>query len=235
MLIPKKEGSFTLGPIEYSYFDPVLKDYVQKKLHTVAINVTKSKEEPVEKTAFTPAAAKEEVQLLKRDIAYIKIFPAQFRPKNDFLYKNKPFLLINIFPLFMLAALYLYELYRNRLRTDIRYARSLRARGAASKRLKGAKKIMNKNRVKEFYTEIYKAVIEYIADKLNIPHASITKDSLEERLRNIGIDKEVIEKVKMLFDDCDMARFASARFTNDDMARTLKEAGEVINALERYI
>jgi hypothetical protein len=235
MLIPKKEGGFTLGPIEYSYFDPVLKDYAQKRLHTVAINVTKSKEEPVEKTAFTLSPFKEEVRLLKKDIAYIKIFPAQFRPKNDFLYKNKIFLLINIFPLFILAALYLYELYRNRLRTDIRYARALRAKGAASKRLKGAKKIMNKNMVKEFYSEIYKAVIEYIADKLNIPHASITKDSLEERLKDIEVDKEVIGKVKTLFDDCDMARFASAGFASDDMARTLKQAEEIINALERHI
>jgi hypothetical protein len=235
MLIPKKEGSFTLGPIEYSYFDPALKDYVQKRLRDVPINVTKSKEEPVEKTAFTLSPAKEEIQLLKKDIAYIKIFPAQFRPKNNFLYKNKIFLLINIIPLFMLAALYLYELYRNRLRTDIRYARALRARGAASKRLKVAKKIMHKNMVKEFYSEIYRAVIEYIADKLNIPHASITKDSLEERLKDIEVDKEVIGKVKTLFDDCDMARFASAGFTSDDMERTLKQAEEIINALERYI
>jgi len=235
MIIPKKEGGFTLGPIEYSYFDPVMKDYVQKRLPTVAINVTKSKEEPAEKTAFTLAPSKEEVRLLKKDIAYIKIFPARFRPKNDFLYKNKILLLINIFPLLMLAALYLYELYRNRLRTDIRYARSLRARGAASKRLKLARKIMHKNMVKEFYSEIYRAVIEYIADKLNIPHASITKDSLEERLKDIGVDKEVIGKVKTLFDDCDMARFASAGFTSDDMWRTLKQAEEIINTLERHI
>ena len=235
MLIPKKEGGITLGPIEYIYFDPGLRDYAHKKIDPVTINVTKSKEEPVEKSAFMPAAAKEEVQLFKKDIVYIKIFPAQFRPKNYFLYKNKIFLLINILPFFTLAALYLYALYRNRIKNDIRYARSLRARGAASKRLKGAKKIMNKNMAKEFYTEIYKAVIEYIADKLNIPHPSIIKDSLEGRLTDIGIGKEVINKVKILFDDCDMARFASAGFTSDDMARTMKEAEEIIGALERNI
>ena len=89
--------------------------------------------------------------------------------------------------------------------------------------------------MKEFYAEIYKAVIEYVADKLNIPHPSITKDSLEGRLMDAGIRKEVIDEVKTLFDDCDMARFASARFTGDDMARTIKEAEEIINALERNI
>ena len=235
MFIPKKEGGFTLGPVEYTYFDPVLKDYVHKRLDPAAINVTKSIDVPAEKTVFQPGAAKEEIQLLKRDIAYIKILPSSFRHKNSFLYKNKIFLLINIFPLLILTALYLYELYRNKLKTDIGYARSLRARGAASKRLKGAKKLMNKNMVKEFYTEIYKAVIEYIADKLNIPHASITKDSLEGRLKEIGVTGDIIDKVKMVFDDCDMARFASASFTKEDMARTLEQAESVITNLEKYI
>ncbi|OIO34794.1 MAG: hypothetical protein AUJ70_00235 [Candidatus Omnitrophica bacterium CG1_02_40_15] len=123
----------------------------------------------------------------------------------------------------------------DRLKTDIGYARSLRAKGAASKRLKGAKKLMNKNMVKEFYTEIHRAVIEYIADKLNIPHPSITKDVLESRLKEIGITGATIDGVKRLFDDCDMARFASAGFTKDDMDRTFKEAESIIMNLERHI
>jgi len=235
MIIPKKEGNITLGPIEYTYFDPVLKDYVRKKLAPVTINVTKSKEEPAEKNTFAPAVSQEEIQLLKRDIGYIKTSHAGFRPKNTFLYKNIIFLLINILPFFILVALYLYELYRSRLRTDIGYARSLRARNAASKRLKGARKTINKNMVKEFYTEIYKAVIEYIADKLNIPHPSITKDSLEYKLKEAGVSENIIDKVKTLFDDSDMARFASVRFTKIDMECTYRQAEEIITNLERFI
>jgi len=87
--------------------------------------------------------------------------------------------------------------------------------------------------VKDFYAEIYKAVIEYIGDKLNIPHASITKDALEEKLINRGVDKVMIDKVKDLFDVCDMARFASVKFTKEDMSRTLQEAEYAVTGLER--
>ncbi|PJC48251.1 MAG: hypothetical protein CO035_04480, partial [Candidatus Omnitrophica bacterium CG_4_9_14_0_2_um_filter_42_8] len=136
MVIPKKSGSFAIGPIAYAYFDPVLKDYVYKKLDPIVINATKSKDEPSEKTDSIPlAASKEEVRLLKSDIAYIKTLPPRFSPKDNFLYKNKIFLLMNILPFLILIAVYLFELYKNRLKTDIGYARSLRARGAASKRL----------------------------------------------------------------------------------------------------
>ena len=236
MIIPKKAGSFTIGPVAYAYFDPLLKDYVYKKLDPIVINAAKSKDEPSEKIDLAPpAASKEEVRLLKSDIAHIKTSPARFAPRDNFLYKNKIFLLMNILPLLILIAVYLFEMYRNRLKTDIGYARSLRARGAASKRLKAARRLANKNMVKEFYTEIYKAVIEYIADKLNIPHPSITKDSLEDRLTEIGLAADMIGEVKILFDDCDMARFASAKFTKDDMSRTLKQAEGIVAGLEKYI
>ncbi|MDP2911279.1 MAG: BatD family protein, partial [Candidatus Omnitrophota bacterium] len=235
VIIPKKEGNIAVGQIEYDYFDPVLKDYVRKKLDPVTISVSKSKEDPAEKTISIPGVAKEDVELLKRDIAYIKMISSNFGPRNNFLYKNKVFLLINILPLFILVFLYLYELRRARLRTDVGYARSLRAKSSAAKRLKAARKIMDKNTVKEFYTEIYKAVIEYIADKLNIPHPSITKDLLEAKLLEIKTGREVTEKVKALFDACDMARFASAGFTKDDMHKTLKEAEDIIAGLERRI
>jgi len=89
--------------------------------------------------------------------------------------------------------------------------------------------------VKDFYAEIYKAVIEYIADKLNIPHASITKDALEEKLKETGAAAETVENVKNLFETCDMARFASVNFTRDDMNKTLKEAEQIITSLERFV
>ncbi|MFA5388149.1 MAG: BatD family protein [Candidatus Omnitrophota bacterium] len=231
MIIPGKEEELSIGPIEYSYFDPALKDYVNKRVEAMAVNVTGSKEEP----AAIMRSAPEEVRLLKKDIAHIKLFPTALKSKNRFLYKNKIFLSLNIFPLFILIALYLYTLYVNRLKTDIGYARSLRARGSASKRLKGAKKIMAGNAAGEFYTEIYRAVIEYIADKLNIPHPSITKDLLEYRLKGSGVRDDVIAKVKILFDDCDMARFAPVKFSREDMENTLKEAEGIIMDLERII
>lgn len=236
VIIPKKEGAFTIGPMEYTYFDPVLKEYIKKKLNPVMINALKPKEEPVEKQQFSiPGISKEEVELLKSDICYIKTSSPRFKPREAFLYKNKVFLLFTILPLFLLVFLYIYEWYTKRLRTDIGYARSRRAKGAASKRLKEARKIMHKESVKEFYAEIYKAVIEYIGDKLNIPHPSITKDTLEDRLKYIGADKDIIEKVKVLFDTCDMARFASMRFTKDDMHNSLRDAGLIISGLERVL
>jgi hypothetical protein len=253
VIIPKKAGRFTIGPVEYSYFDPLTKRYVEKKIGPLLINATKSKEDvSAESPVSVMGLTKEEVKLLKQDISYIKTGPVSLRPKSALLYKNKIFLAVNVVPLILLIFFYIYEAHRKRLRTDIGYARSRRARGLASKRLKEAQSIMLKEKVhpvrksplaskqdfssgvKEFYAEIYKAVIEYIADKLNIPHPSITKDLLEEKLKARSIPESVIVKVKELFDICDMARFASGRFSKEDMARTMEEAADIIGEFERF-
>jgi len=236
VVIPKKEGNFTIGPIEYSYFDPVAKKYIEKKISSIAINATASEEPSITETPFpVMGLTKEEVKLLKKDICYIKTSPARLEPRGSFLYKNKGFWLINIATLFILLFLYIYEAHRERMRTDIGYARSRGARRLASRRLKRARNIMAKANVKEFYAEIYRAVIEYIADRLNIPHPSITKDVLEGRLEEKGASKKAVEELKELFDLCDMARFASGNFTKEDMRKTLEEATRVIEDLERVL
>ena len=104
--------------------------------------------------------------------------------------------------------------------------------GQPQKKLKKAKSILAKGDSKEFYAEIYRAVIEYIADKLNIPHPSITKDLLEEKLGQKGFSKDITEELKDLFDTCDMARFAAGRFTKEDLEKSIKEAADIIEGLE---
>lgn len=256
VIIPKRAGSFTLGPVEYSYFDPQEETYIEKRISPIEIQATESDEEaPVEVPLSIPGLTKEEIRLLKKDICHIKGALPDLGARDNFLYKNKMFLLSLIIPLALLVFLYIYELHRQKLMTDIGYARSRRARGAASKRLKKARGVMSKGDVKGFYAEIYKAAIEYIADKLNIPHPSITKDILEERLKEKDISAELIEKLKELFDICDMARFApsevrtkgaalisgdslqtgytSGRFTEEDMKKSIEEAADIIAGLER--
>lgn len=234
VVIPKKPGTFAIGPIRYSYFDPVKKRYVEKNVDPINIISTRSKEQPVpDRAALLPGMTKEEVRLLKKDIAYIKTSVPDFKPKELFFYRNKIFIAFNILPLLLLAFLYVYELQRERLRTDVGYARSRRAKRMAAKRLRSARNKVLKDDAKTFYAEIYQAVIEYIADKLNISHPSITKGTLEQRLMEKGYSAENIEKLKDLFDICDMARFASCRFNKEDMQRSLEEASEIITELEK--
>src|SRR3989338_8144130 len=146
VFVPKNPASLTIGPIRYSYFDPLSRRYIEKATSPISINVTKAKEEekPVSPSFPIQDLTKEEVKLFKKDIGYIKTRLAHLRRGKDLLYKNKIFLLLNIIPLIVLMLLYIYESHRKKLSTDIVYARSRRAKKFASRRLKIAKNIMHK-------------------------------------------------------------------------------------------
>lgn len=234
VIIPKRDGRFEIGPIGYSYFDPIAKRYIKKNIGPIYLDVTESEEAPItESVMLVPGLSKEEVRLLKKDIRYIKTKTPNLQSRHSYLYNSMFSLLIVILPAFLLVFLCFYEFHRERLRQDIGYARSRRAKGMVSRRLKKANRIMDKGDAKIFYAEIYKATIEYIADKLNIPHPSITKDILEARLKDKAVPPETIEKLKSLFDICDMARFASVNFTKKDMKETLEDASCVVSELGR--
>ena len=234
LIIPKRPGAISIGPIEYSFFDTSKKRYIEKKISPIIINASEAEDKgPAESHVFLPGLTKEEIKLLEKDISYIKTNPAVLRPRRAYQYKNKIFILLNILPLLILIFLYIYDSHKRRLLTNVGYARSRRAKGVASKRLKKARQIMLKENTKEFCAEIHKSVIEYVADRLNIPHASITKDLLEEKLKIKGISDPVIQEIREFFSICDMARFASARFTKEDMQATITRATDIISALER--
>ena len=234
LIIPKRPGAISIGPIEYSFFDTSKKRYIEKKISPIIINASEAEDKgPAESHIFLPGLTKEEIKLLEKDISYIKTNPVVLRPRRAYQYKNKIFILLNILPLLILISLYIYDSHKKRLLTNVGYARSRRAKGVASKRLKKARQIMLKENTKEFCAEIHKSVIEYVADRLNIPHASITKDLLEEKLKIKGISDPVIQEIREFFSICDMARFASARFTKEDMQATITRATDIISALER--
>ncbi len=234
VIIPREEGTLKIGPIEYSYFDTAKKDYVTKKIEPIVINVSEADEQIKEGGVSLTGVSGEEIKVLKKDIRYIKTNIPVFRSQGDFLYRSKLFYLINILPVLVLISLYTYDKHRQKLRKDIGYARSLRAKKAASRRLKKAGEIITKGGSEEFYAEIYRAVIEYIADKLNISHPSITKDALGRKLRERGIsDEDIIKEIEWLFDVCDMARFAAGKFSREDMKDTIDKASDIITGLEK--
>ncbi len=64
VIIPKRPGQLVIGPIEYSYFDPREKRYVEKKINAIEIDVTEGGEESVSDIPISILGlTKEEVML----------------------------------------------------------------------------------------------------------------------------------------------------------------------------
>jgi hypothetical protein len=128
----------------------------------------------------------------------------------------------------------IFQKRRERLRTDIVYARRLSAPRKAKKGLRRAESYLKDNRSAEFYGSVYKTLQEYIGDRYHIPAGGITSDIVDTELKDRTMDEGVLNKLKNIFKDCDIARYASSGLVKSDMEKTLKELREVIDYMERH-
>ena len=87
------------------------------------------------------------------------------------------------------------------------------------------------NKTLEFYTELAVVLREQIGLKLDIPAEGITGDSINESIAKNNIKPKVLDKLYMLFNNCDAASYAASHSTAD-LRKCLIDLKEVIDELK---
>ena len=85
-----------------------------------------------------------------------------------------------------------------------------------------------------FYDEVLKALWGYISDKLNIPVSLLSKDNIEEELRNYGVNDALIKEFLNVLNNCEFARYAPGD-ANQAMDKVYSASLEVISKMENSI
>jgi hypothetical protein len=229
VLIPKKAGKYTIPPVEFSFFDPKAKKYQTLKSNPILLTVTPSTEvSPTDMAQLT----RQEIGMAAKDIRYIKVNTGDFEDQGAPLYTKPLFLILQLIPLLGFTISWRYQSVRDRLNSDVGYARQRRARRSAQKRLKVARKLISSKSSKEFYCEVSKALLQYVGDKLNLAAYGLTKDQIVDKLTEKGLEKEKIDHLVSSLDFCDFARFAPGSSNEEDMQRFLEQAEKAIVQLE---
>ena len=135
-----------------------------------------------------------------------------------------------------LAFILFFIIYRKQAAENANVAkmRTKKANKVAIKRMKLAGKLLSENKKDAFYDEVLKALWGYISDKLNIPVSRLSKDNIEEKLRNHGVSEELIKEFLNALNDCEFARFAPGD-ENQAMDKVYSSSIEVISKMENSI
>ena len=177
---------------------------------------------------------KEDLKVLGEDIRYIKQNEVTLQPKGSFFYGSMTYWLFYIIP--ALAFIIFFIIYRKQAAENANVAkmRTKKANKVATKRMKLAGKLLSENKKDAFYDEVLKALWGYISDKLNIPVSRLSKDNIEEKLRNHGVNEELIKEFLNALNDCEFARFAPGD-ENQAMDKVYSSSIEVISKMENSI
>lgn len=235
VIVPKDSGVTEIPEAGFSSFDPAAKRYKEVRRGPIPVEVMplpKGEELKVFELPGGTIGPKAKKEILGRDIIYIKDNPGRLKRRGEFLYKNKLFVIFQFLPLFAVVGTLLFQKRRERFRTDIRYARKMRAPRKARKNLLEVRRLLEAKEPERFFEAVFKTLQEYIGDKFHLPSAGITASVVGElRLRNI--DEELLNKLKKCFEACDTARYAPSHAVEESMRSVLELLQDVIDKFER--
>ena len=232
LAIPRHAGTYTIPPIEFSYFDLKSQSYKTLKTDAYALNVAKGEGNSDQVVAnFT---SKEDLKVLGQDIRYIKTGDTRLTQKDDYFYGSTSYWLWYIVPLALFIAFMVIYRKQAMENANVAKVRTKKANKVATKRMKNAGKLLAEKKSEAFYDEVLKALWGYISDKLSMPVSQLSKDNIEEELQKHQVDDELIKAFIDTLNDCEFARYAPGN-QDEKMDKIYSSAIDVISKMENSI
>jgi hypothetical protein len=230
LFVPRVVGLREIPPIEFSYFNPAKKKYITISSKTFKIDI-----KPGDKIATTELVGKEDIRELGSDIRFIKTSISDIEKKESYIISSTGFIVVSTLPFILALGIIGWKRRYDKLHGNVVLLRYQKAQKVAKNRLKLAKKLMDSQKHKEFYTELSSALFGYLEDKLHIPKSEFTLDRAADELRNKNVNDEFINNIKSSAEKCEFVRFAPGAEKSTAMKEMYDEIADVIINLEKNI
>lgn len=232
LLIPRAPGKMTLPPIEFSYFDPVAKQFKTISSPSVTLDVNPGNNNGT--VAANQGISKEDVQFLGKDIQYIKLNGISLRKKGNVLFGSIFFYSGYLVSLLLFGGILIWRRNYIKQSSNAVLSKNRKAQKYAISRLKKAKEFLVHSKKENFYEEVLGALWGYISDKLNIPVSDLSRDYARVQLLHANIEEGLVQRTMDLIDTCEYARYAPATSDNT-MENDYKEAVSIITQIQEKI
>jgi len=231
LIIPRAHGVMKIGGFEFSFFNPATKSYVVINVPEKTIEV---KGGSTSNQLASENLSKEDVRLLSQDIRYIKLENSSLVKRENLQSISKWFIPGLIIPVIVFLGLLLFVKQNEKLESNAKLFKYLKAEKIAKKRLREAEKARISNDHFVFYNEIEKALQGYLEDKLEIAKSEFTKEFISENLSEKGIGIENINNVLEILSTCEFMKYSPS---NDKLiyAEFYQRTVKVIVGLENII
>ena len=228
IIVPRHGGKYNIPPVEFSYFDPDQNAYKTLKTDSFAIAVAKAR------GGSDNIREQEDLMVLNNDIRFIKLNSMKLKKSDSSFFGSSAYwgIYVGLSALFLIfLAIFNRQAREN---ANIARQRGKKAGKAATKRLRNASKLLKEHQSGPFYDEVMRALLGYVADKLNLPTSDLTKENVSEKLTARGVDENLVKNFLDVLSECEFARFAPGD-PNETMDKIFADASDVINRLDSAI
>lgn len=224
--VPRNAGKYEIPPVTFTYYDTSANKYVTAKSEGFSLDISQgAKSQGV--SDFTG----QEVDLLNKDIRYIKTGDCDLHDINDFFFASTGYW--TALALLMLVFISLFVIFRQRAidNANIGKMRGKKANKVATRRLRKANKLMAEGKSGEFYDEVLRALWGYVGDKLNMPVESLSRDNISQRLTERNVSDSTVSLFMEALDECEFERYAPGD-PKGNMNKTFDAAMTAIENIE---
>ena len=224
LMVPRHQGKYEIPPVEFTYYDTEEDAYRTVKSQPFTLTVEKGSGS----SGVSDYTDQENVELLNKDIRYIKTGKTSQHGMNDFFGSTGYWVAL---ALLLLVFISLFIVFRQRAieNANIAGKRASKANKVATKRLRKASRLMQENKPGEFYDEVLRALWGYVGDKLNMPVEQLSHDNIADRLSARGIHQSIIDQFIGALDECEFERYAPG----DPKGNMHKVFNKAMNAIEQ--
>ncbi len=229
-LVPGAKGDYPLPPISFSYFDLDSKSYKTLTSEEILINVESGPLVAGGSGGVTRSANKVPV-IADANFRYIKL-NTTLKPigSSSFLGSILYWSLMSL-PVLLIPLLIFIGKKREVYANDIRANKIRKADRLAKRYLSEARKNLGDQNL--FYDSLERALHNFLKAKLHLPTSEMSKDRIEDLLREKGAKDENINEFTQILKNCELARYAP---TSDvEMNRDYGKAVQVISAIDKQL
>ena len=207
LIIPRISGKIKIPGFEFSFFNPASKTYATIKIEDKILNVKKGKDDYDNSEKYP---AKEEIKLLSSDIRFIKTNDFDLYEKSEIRKLSAWIVAAIIIPLIIFILAIFIKKRKQRLNSNLKMFRFVKAEKIARKRLRNAEWALKAGNHFVFYDEIAKALQGYLEDKLGIIPANFTKELAAQILTERNVDEQISMNIKDILEKCDYMKYSPA-------------------------
>ena len=219
-----------IPPIEIGYFDPAAERYATTRSAPLELSVTGEAAAGETPGGAVPAA----VETLREEIRFIQLGDPALRPAGVSVWGGPGFWIVLLLPLVAAGGALVVRTHRDRIESDVAYARVRRANRMARKRLARARGLAGGD-PRAFHAEVAGALQGLLADKLNIAEAGMVRDDAGRLAARRGASRETLDRLFACLDDCDRERFAPVGAEREPPEKVLERAAAIMRDLDREL
>ncbi len=235
VLIPQKAGKLKIPPVRFSFFNPRSARYETLSEGPFWLDVEESAEGR-SSVIVSPAgvgAAKEDVQIIKRDILFIKEQAGAMHRSAQDLTRRGYFWWAQVLPLLLLLGTIALQRRSDRLGSDIKLQRFRKALTQAQAGLRSAEKLIGSSDEAKFHQALTKALNDYLSNRWNLFSGEITPQDVSRVLVPQGLRPELADRTRAIIERIDQGRFARTAGNAQDLRQLFSETSALIKDMER--